>query len=351
MKNILYIPIIILFALITSCDKISPSQEGGDETSGSYIFFEPKVLNLSSTKATLLNELPKTNGTAFGVCGYYSNGADIFSGYSNKIANVYKSGEYYQYDNLALWLGIDHTFYAFYPYSLHTSVKKDGTGKLYIEYATPETSNDMQDILATTKTTSYAGGNPAPVSLNLEHIFWALKVKIENRQTRELVSGNESDDILLPSITIKKIEMVVSGYPKIASLYLDASSTYSTAETNLDEFTYTIYENTTGTAITAYNPATPNAEYSATFEPLLFIPLVQDQSFNYRLKISYTTQSGDSETSIYPSDNSFKTSTAAFQRGNVYTITIEKTDDKLIYGTLEDGGRWEDFDDLEHSFQ
>ena len=110
----------------------------------------------------------------------------------------------------------------------------------------------------------------------------------------------------------------------------------------MGEFTYTIYENTTGTTINAYNPATPNAEYSATFEPLLFIPLVQGQTFNYRLKISYTTQGGDSDTNVYPSDKTFKTSTTTFQRGEVYTLTIEKTDDKLIYSTLENSGSWED---------
>ena len=92
MKNVLYIPIVLLLALITSCDKISPSQEGGEETSGSYIFFEPEVYEVVTTKLVEGNKLPADEGTAFGVLGYYGSSSLFKTVYSstNEVARVYR---------------------------------------------------------------------------------------------------------------------------------------------------------------------------------------------------------------------------------------------------------------------
>ena len=226
MKNILYIPIVLLLAMITSCDKISQAEEGG-ETSGSYIFFEPEVYEVVTTKLVEGNKLPAEEGTAFGVLGYYGSSSLFKTVYSstNEVARVYRpagsnSSEPlpFQYDNLVLWRHSteNHNFYAFYPYSIYQDVEHNVINNVadpYIEYTQP-TANDatMVDLMTAYTSTSLSDN----VNLTFFHRLWALDIIIKNDQT----SGVNSSDVIIdnPTITIKSVSVKVDAFPTGAKI-------------------------------------------------------------------------------------------------------------------------------------
>lgn len=329
---------VLVVALTVACTKsnVAPPTDIPD-TQRSYIFFEPEVLKVVETKTTLVDELPKTEGTAFGVIGYYDDGVSIFEDNDNDdtdvdIARVYRSENgAYMYDNLASWQGKTHTFHAFYPYDLLSTVMigEDSERTPYIVYNQPASAAEMIDILATTYTTEKVSS----VKLTFQHLLWAFRVKVQNSQTSEVTAAGK---ITKPYITITEIKISVEGFSKSANLMFDGSLTSSTEQ---GTFEYTI------------TPTDGQIESGDTkaFEPLLYIPT---NLFKYRISINYTTQGGASDTYTYPASEHKQSSIKKFERGKVYSLTIEKTDDKFFTGGIADNGDWKDAEnDIPHTFQ
>ena len=191
MKHYIYITLAIALSIVTACTEHPIVQVPQvPESSRSYIFFEPEVVDNKATKATFVegDHLPAGSTeapSAFGVIGYY-NGKSIFDGYEKSIAEVYRKGENtsFQYDVLAWWRDRDaaastkHNFFAFYPYSIKEVVEPNN-GNPYISYTLPTSEADMEDILTAYTQTARI----STVPLEFQHRLWALDVEVVNRQT------------------------------------------------------------------------------------------------------------------------------------------------------------------------
>lgn len=337
MKRTAYILLALAALLAAACSKPTPDGPTpvGPDSPKSYIFFEAGVLDVAQTKASLITDtsLPAAAGTAFGVIGYYEDGQSIFSSYSNNIAKVYrkeKNGEF-QYDDLAPWMGIQHTFYAFYPYAgLNGSVSVGSDNVPYISYTQPTVESSMADILGAYKQVTNTNAF-SPVVMQFQHLLWAFNLTITNSQS--VVEGAVAD----PAITIRRVTLALSGFPQSASLKLD--SDYTVIPGTTDNFSYDLYSNATGETIAATK--------SKTYGPLLFIPVT---GLNYQVIVEYTTASGVAGKMVYPAEGQYKAVSTAFTHGKAYNLTVTKTNDKFFVGEMFNEGPWEDAN-ITHTFQ
>lgn len=333
-----YILLALIVSISVACSKHVPtdSESAGTGHMNQYIFFEPRVMNVVETKADLITSLPEVDGTAFGVLGYYEDGAPIFNDYTlyKYIAKVYRSSGIYVYDNLAPWQGSTHTFHAFYPYAdLYSSISVSNSVP-YIDYTQPSSPSGMKDVLG-----SYTQVLNTPffssVQLHFQHLLWAFNLVVKNSQTVEITSAGE---IANPSITINKVVFSLSDFPQKASLFLNANYD-ATPSTSLSSFSYTLYSSETGETL--------ESNQSRTYSPLLFIPV---QGLKYQVTIEYTTASGIADTMVYPAEGQYKSLTSEFERGKLYNLTINKTNDKFFE---VEGLKPEDWtsNEFEHTFQ
>ena len=332
----------MLLALITSCDKISPSQEGGDETSGSYIFFEPEVLEGVEVKSNenLVTGDKLPDGKPFGVLGYYcipdSDDAtkttlvDIFDNPAEAndplIEEVYylsteNGSSYYKYNDLALWKpNINHIFYGFYPYDLVSTVKLNN-GEPYIEYTQPTTMEDMVDILTANRTLTQATATNNSVDLTFTHSLWALDFVIKNSQ--------DNADLIY-----KDVKISFYGFNKTAEILFtedkDGKTIKNTTEVTVEEnneakdepneiaYQYTLYSG---------DDATIAAKKSKDFDPILFLPVNgTDCTLKYRLEVKIKNSRGVYYTYTYPSDTEYQEVKTNFKAGMRYNLTLEKKD-------------------------
>ena len=271
MRNILYIPIVILLAIMTSCDKISSAEEGG-ETSGSYIFFEPEVLEGVEVKALFTGEeFPSDEGTAFGAIGYYSEPQDdntikLANIFTNSIEKVYRkeAGKSFVYDKLALWKPeINHIFYGFYPYDdLKNSVKLNN-GEPYIEYTQPATMANMVDILTAKRELTQTAATNNSVDLTFTHSLWALDIIVINNQTEN--PYNPGTGILDPNLYIESATLTLVNIPSVGKLNLDGSSIVDSRSTQI----YTLHSSAFNNIILGKKDSESS---SHNFGPLLFFP-------------------------------------------------------------------------------
>lgn len=328
MKRILNILFAFTAAIAVSCSKHNAVGLG---PGSSYIFFEPDMLDITETKADLITELPKTDGTAFGVLGFYSDKRPIFTGYTNNIARVYRNSGVYKYDNLSPWVGNQHIFYAFYPYNdLQGKVRVGDTDKIpYISYTQPTAMADMKDILGT----SIVSDPVNSVQLHFQHLLWAFNIVFKNSQSMETTASSTITD---PYIKITEVTLKLQGFPTSANLYLDEDYTV-TPGTATSGKNYTIYSASAGTQI--------DKGKSHTFGPMLLIPVTE---LKYQVTIKYTTQGEVSDTYVYPAAGRYKTLSKTFQRGQAYDLTIEKKNDKFFVGI--EPGEWTS-QDVVHSFE
>ena len=334
MRNILYIPIVILLAIMTSCDKISSAEEGG-ETSGSYIFFEPEVVNVLDVKASLIEDkLPDKTGTSFGVFGY-CNSKTIFEPNATNTLGVVKvtrgNDGLFSYAPLAMWKNEedDHTFYAFYPYdNIGSNVHNDSEKGAYITYTQPISVSEMVDFMTAYKSTKQKSN----VQLKFQHRLWALDIIISNTQTQGL--DNNDNVTQTPTLTIKKVELTVSNFPVSADVYInDGGEGKPIIElTKGDDMaiitkssTYTINSKVSDGDVLANSGTTSTELYG----PLLFLP-VSEGIFNYSLKITYLDLRG-TECSFSTTGNTLN---KAFEAGKRYKLSVKKTNDTFIVGTL-----------------
>ena len=345
MTRIIYIAFTTVI-MLTACieRQIDPTPQVS-ESSRSYIFFEPEVIETGATKATLIegNTLHSTTNPtpSFGVIGYCGGNYSLFGApggsatdykYANGIAQVTYSptSQVYSYDKLALWQDkmSNHDFYAFYPYSLSTSVKHSLQGstdvKPHIEYTQP-TANDntMVDILtANTSTTMTAN-----VDLEFHHRLWALYVQINNAQTEGLnAAGSVTNQ---PTMKVTGVKVVVDQFPTTAYIYLDKTQGIDYLKNNNQVVlsstpsTYTLPVPADGDVI--------NKNGSKTYGPLLFLPVAAGV-FKYKLEITYE----DSRSVSSTHSTELMTSKTTFEGGKKYTLTINKTNDTFVLGSYFD---------------
>lgn len=332
MKHYIYITLAIVLSIVTACTEHPIVQVPQvPESSRSYIFFEPEVLEAKTTKAEIVEgkELPGDAGTAFGVLGYYE-GTSIFDGYGDGIAEVYRreKNSSFQYDHLGWWLNRDaaattkHNFFAFYPYSIKEVVEPNN-GNPYISYTLPTNEADMTDIL-----TAYnAKARVSIVPLVFQHRLWALDVEVVNRQTGDGYS-QPGAEITPPNLTVVSAKVTLENIPSKGTM-------------GISDLTYTINSRTTQaytlpqTDITISpvdDPVTTGIkENAASFGPLLFLPT--DVSYDggtvgYKLDFTFKNHWGDEYTQSF--DRSFKL--AKFEPGKRYKLTIVKNDTEATVG-------------------
>lgn len=330
MKKTTYILLALASFIAVACSKPSPDGPTpvGPESPKSYIFFEAGLLDVAETKADLIEgiTLPKTDG--FGVIGYYEDNRSIFSGNIAEV-NWNSSQGIYEYQNLAPWMGSTHTFYGFYPHDLLKENVKISNNVPYIEYTQPTSESGMKDILGAYKQVTNTSAF-VPVVMQFQHLLWAFNLTITNSQTA--VEGAIQD----PTLTITKVDLSLSGFPKTASLKLDSGYTVTHGSTGT--LNYTLYSSTSGEAIAATK--------SKTYGPLLLIPVT---GLNYQVTIEYTTAAGGKETMIFPAEG-YKAVSTEFTHGKSYNLTITKTNDKFYVGKMFNEGTWQDAN-VTHTFE
>lgn len=341
MKRITHILLAFTAIIAVSCSKHNTErpEQLRPEQLNSYIFFEADIMDVTHTKVNLLTgtSLPADIGTSFGVVGFYGDGMRIFNRNGNGIAEVYRDGANgeFQYSPIVPWMGLRHTFHAFYPYSDLNSNVKVGTGNIpYIDYTQPSTPDAMIDILGTCQTVEN-DASFTPVMLHFQHLLWAFNLTIKNIQTIDY--SNDGNQINAPTLTIRKVVVSFNEFPTRASLNLD--DTFTVTSTSTGVVNYVMHSNESG------DPILSNE--SQTYGPLLFIPVT---GLKYQITIEYTTANGIKDKLTYPAEGQYKSLTSSFERGKLYNLTINKTNDKFFIAEELKPQNWASIN-VEHTFQ
>ena len=337
MKHYIYITLAIALSIVTACTEHPIVQVPQvPESSRSYIFFEPEVLEAKATKAEIVegDELPGDKDTAFGVLGYYQD-TSIFGGYDDKIAEVYRKEEdsSFQYDHLGWWLNRDaaattkHNFFAFYPYSINENNENvvPNNGNPYINYTLPTSEADMEDILTAYKSTARV----SPVQIVFQHRLWALDLEVVNSQTGDGYSQPGVGTLTSPDLHIVSVKLTLAGIPATGTLAIDGNLTSTVTSRKTQE--YTLHARTaTIVKVPTDNPETEEKENTASFGPLLFLPT--DLSYGtggvqYQLDFTFENHWGDEYTQTFQLRD-FKLAEGAdsFEPGKRYKLTVVKTD-------------------------
>lgn len=332
MKKTRYIFLALAAITAVSCSKHNTD---GPQPLNPYIFFEAGMSDIAQTRTELIaDDVFTKDGAQFGVLGFYEDGEPVFNGYTDNIANVYRTDGLYKYDNLAVWQGNTHRFSAFYPYDELLSNVKVGSDKVpYIEYTQPWNMADMKDILGAY--TQVESKNPDSVNdavaLRFQHLLWAFNVVIRNSQTMEV---NPDDEISDTYLAIKEVSISLQDYPSKAHLKLDADFTVTPETTSTNNCT--LYSAGAGELI--------GKEESRTYGPLLFIPV---SALKYQVTVRYAIKGGKTVTYTYPSAGQYQTLSTPLEHGKVYNLTIDKKNDKFFVGI--EPGSWDQID-VEHTF-
>lgn len=326
MDKKLYILLVAALLIFSACTERHIGLDPAPGSSNSYIFFEPKVYVPVDSKASLIEDsLPTEEGSAFGVMGYAgTNTASIFA--DGGIARVYWNGTVFKYDNLAIWHGneTEHTFYAYYPYSL-TSVNQNN-GNPYILYTQPTSESAMQEVLTASASTKKTSNLTVP--LEFHHRLWALDVVVKNSQTTGVDADNNVTST--PTITVTGIDVTVKNFPTSASIYLNGTDLVLTRDSNgnLLKNNSNVYSLPIADE-DAMNIIATGAQN--TYGSLLFLP-VPANIFTYQITVKYLDSTGKSAEFT----STEKTSSIAFEAGKKYTLTVNKTNDQFVMGEYYD---------------
>ena len=338
MKHYIYITLAIALSIVTACTEHPIVQVPQvPESSRSYIFFEPEVMEVGETKATLVEgeTLPAAEGTAFGVMGYY-NGTSVLGGYEDGVAKVYRNSEggSFQYDHLGWWLNRDvnatikHNFFAFYPYSIYGDVSLN-EGSPYISYTLPETEAEMMDIMTAYTETARV----LPVPLEFKHRLWALDVEVVNAQTGNGYS-QPGAALTPPDLTVVSVKVTLENIPSAGTMGIDDALSCTVSSRTTKEYTLP----QTGIKISPVDdPATTDVkENAASFGPLLFLPtdLSNDgNSVSYKLDFTLKNHWGVEYAQSFPL-SAFKLANEAtsFEPGKRYKLTVVKNDTEASVG-------------------
>lgn len=345
MKHNIYITLAIGLIFLAACTE-SPIDQVPQvpESSRSYIFFEPEVMEVGATKATLVEgeTLPAAEGTAFGVMGYY-NGTSVLGGYEDGVAKVYRNSEggSFQYDHLGWWLNRDvnattkHNFFAFYPYSIYGDVSLN-EGSPYISYTLPETEAEMMDIMTAYTETARV----LPVPLEFQHRLWALDVEVVNAQTGDGYS-QPGAALTPPDLTVVSVKVTLANIPISGTMALAGTGCTVNSRATRE---YTLPQ--TNIKISPVDdPETADVkENAATFGPLLFLPT--DVSFTdnnggklqHKLDFTFQNHWGVQYTQSFEFRDFILTEEAAsFAPGKRYKLTVVKNDTEASVGLTVTG--------------
>lgn len=344
MKRIIYITLAAVALLLSACSErpIDPMPQVPGST-GSYIFFEPEVIESVETKTTMVEGT--TLPGSFGVYGY-AESQTLFNG-----NEVYKNSDgYFTYDNLVRWVDgtTPHNFYAYYPYSLDVSVSNN---KPYIAYTQPTTQSSMIDILTANKTTQ----KMSVVDLTFQHRLWAMDITIKNnREQDDLIYNPDTGNNDLNTgkqVKAKSIKIEFDDIPASASLYLDG-------DIQLSDNRLTFTKDYPAVTLEAGKSSTLNGQDS-----FLFLPC---PSFKYRITIEFENTWGVSYIAHHPS--TYKTTedgepdydsngqiqwdwatakgpnSGGFNAGYRYTLDIVKSDYDLTF--VWDKTEWGEWDEI-----
>ena len=360
MKHYIYITLAIVLSIVTACTE-HPIDQGPQvpESSRSYIFFEPEVMEVGATKATLVEgeTLPAAKGTAFGVMGYY-NGTSVLGGYEDGVAKVYRNSEggSFQYDHLGWWLDRDaaattkHNFFAFYPYSIYGDVSLN-EGSPYISYTLPKTEAEMMDIMTAYTETARV----LPVPLEFKHRLWALDVEVVNRQTGDGYS-QPGAALTPPDLTVVSVKVTLKNIPISGTMAI--AGTGCTVNSRAIGREYILPQ--TGITISPIDdPETiDDKENAANFGPLLFLPTPvsytdengENKTVSYKLDFTFRNHWGVEYTQSFPL-SAFKLANkvTSFEPGKRYKLTVVKTDTAASV-VLDDDIGWTEEKDVTHTF-
>ena len=372
MKRLTYILLISVAAFAVACSKHvdAPDHSDSPSLSGSYIFFEPEVVIGMETRTTMVEgtQLPTGAGVAFGVMGYTRANSIFYDATYRQsgIAEVYRDTEdaLFKYTPLAQWASgaTEHTFYAFYPYNISSSVTVGAENIPYITYTQPTDTDDMVDIL--TASTGEMTRQPV-VDLAFEHRLWALDITAKNVRVKPdslYNQANKKYEEYTPIIKVKSVKIEFRNIPSKASINLDGSLTFPNPVEYCDlTKTYTT---------TKELDPTKNNKYTVNgTDSFLFLPCA---SFDYRLTVEFENKPlGLSYTAHHPStfeadENGDPVEwhwatakgprAAGFAAGNRYTLDIVKSDYDVTFEWKEtewgewDGKEWKNIDVI-HTFK
>ena len=352
------------------CERHLQPENDGEIGPNSYIFFDAKV-NLI-TKANIYNNeyLPVGKSTSFGVFGYGEDGTSpIFDKYTADVSSPFDNvaimhrparNAAFQYDNLALWGGGVHSFYAYYingsEYdkdeftdfcnSTRSVIKSVGvrpaSNTVYVEYVQPTTVETMVDIMTAKTSTSKCD----EVIMNFEHRLFAIDIVIRNAQTSQTIDGR--DYAKLP-FEIKDVDVEFT-VPDGGLLYFDEENTNSPNETTCQILYDFIPEGTDNIIIDAPAGNTPkdyNLNNSIIGRNTSFL-LLPCQSL--KVKLNLTFENTWAEEATYTFDGEISPE-GGFLPGRQYEFIVTRMhsngDEMEFVPTVTE--IWED-KDVDHTF-
>ena len=365
MNRKLYIAFAAALFMVAACTKHStdPTPQAPD-SSHSYIFFETEVIEAVKSKAGIFVEeslpIPKDDNDhsdEFGVLGYY-NGNSLFSDYTNPkdIALVYRAGtdySYYTYDHLATWQkDIDankdnmHYFYAFYPYSIYSTVAAN-SGAPSISYSL---DSNTADILTAYQSYDSKATN---VELEFHHRLWALDFVITNNQTDNQYNpgtGTPSNNLSVISAVLE-----LKDIPSVGTLNIDADRTATVTTRTTKTYTLKSRSGNTPTGDDVIE-STKSEEYG----PLLFFPtavasaegVANPFKVQYKIKLEVRNPWGVEYEISYPTEGyaDFKTSLTSFVAGKRYQLKVTKGNGASFTVSLNENIPWDQTFEFEHTF-
>lgn len=321
--NIVFTAAILLFAACTK-HPINPTPQVPD-SSHSYIFFEPEVMETVATRntSTTTKHLSQISSTeAFGVLGYYGT-TQLFkpNATSTGIAQVSPADGVYSYSPLETWRSKDgvHTFYAFFPYSSlvnHVSLETaegDYEGKPFVAYDI----DDNVDVLVDELTTAKGNGT---VTFELAHALYALDVQVTNAQTTNIYEPDpDATTPRDPKLYITGAKLTLYNLKESGKIYLDGSVVADNTVTESKE--YTLFEATTDVPrIQIPHTTTDNANVYV-FDQILLLP-VTNSTFSYKLEMTFE----NAWNVAYPVTFEGNVPDKTFEAGKRYKLAIKKND-------------------------
>lgn len=328
-----------------------------------YIFFNSTASN-SITRGTLVTDMKRD----FGVLGYkwdFENTNDIWTtvekaakpivftedGRAEYPLHVSYGNNLYSYNDIVEWeAGKKYAFFGYYPCGDNAIVDdesaivvsdKNVEGTPFIEYTLPETSNAMLDVMtAAVFNTDYTMVQNGEVVLEFKHRLSAIDLKMLNL--------NDPYNGKPVYVQISNMEIHFNNslkYNKI-KLYLDEAKANEPSVDGTVVQDYTLFEPAKSIA-----PATTDAAYVTSGNPLIVIPQNKDNSEGLKgtltFNLQYVDANGDEleeigDADVKPGDKSVDFN---FDRDirprRKNTIQLSFTRDAITIDILPDGD-WEE---------
>lgn len=260
-----------------------------------YIFFNSTASN-SITRGTLVTDMKRD----FGVLGYkwdFENTNDIWTtvekaakpivftedGRAEYPLHVTYGNNLYSYNNIVEWeAGKKYAFFGYYPYGNSAIVVsgKNVEGTPFIEYTLPNTSDAMLDVMtAADFNTDYTMVQNGEVVLEFKHRLSAIDLKMLN------LNDPYNGTPVYVQISEMKIRFTNLKYNKI-KLYLDEAKANEPSVVGTEvRQDYTLFETAKSIA-----PATTEAAYVTSGNPLIVIPQNKDNSEGLKGTLTFNLQ-------------------------------------------------------------